>query len=316
VRDDAADLASYRIVIAATAALVIALGVLLIVNGLALHQAYQAGLATCRASGSCGDLQAQLFRKEGTVVQVINLMIAAPLVIGMFLGAPLVARDLEQHTSKLIWTQAVTPRRWFLAKIGWLGLIATITSATIAALVTWWSGPLNALGRQQFWPGQFDIQGIVPAAYALFAFALGVTAGLLARRTVTALGVTVGVFVTFRELITTYLRPRYLPPTTAALPPGPHTAFAAQGNWTLGQRLSIPVSAGGGHGRVLPQQLVDTGCHASHFACLAAAEVRQVFTFQPATRFWAFQGIEAALYLALAAMLVALSMMRLRRVEG
>jgi hypothetical protein len=56
---------------------------------------------------------------------------------------------------------------------GGLGGIALVWSAVIAALVTWWSGPPNALGHQRFWPGQFDIQGLVPAAYAAFAFTLG-----------------------------------------------------------------------------------------------------------------------------------------------
>jgi hypothetical protein len=306
----------YRWVIAALAALVAALAVLLVPDGLALHHAYQAGLAACSAQGNCGNLQTQLFRKEGTVVQVINLMIAAPLVVGMFLGAPLVARDLEQRTSKLIWTQAVTRRHWFLARVGWLGLIAAVASAAIAALVTWWSGPLNALGHQRFWPGQFDIQGIVPAAYALFAFAVGVTAGLLTRRIVTSLAITVTLFVGTREVVTSYLRPRYLPPDTAALLPGPHAGFAAQGNWTLSQQPNIPAHASGDHGHLLPQHLVPAGCHAPHFACLASAGFRQVFTFQPAARFWAFQGIEAALYVALVAGLVALSMTRLRRAEG
>jgi hypothetical protein len=299
--------------ILAAAAILAALAVLLIVNGLALHHAYQAGLAACRAAGTCGGLQQQLFRKEGTIVEIINLTIIAPAIIGMFLGAPLVARDLEQHTSKLIWTQAITRRRWLLAKLGWLGLAAVAWTAAIAALVTWWSGPLNALGHQQFWPGQFDIQGIVPAAYSLFAFTLGAAAGMLTRRTVIALGITLAAFTGTRVVITTYLRPRYLPPATAALLPGPHTAYDVAGSWTLGQQPNV--RAGTGHGHVMPH-LSQAGCHLTHFACMAAAGIRQVFTFQPATRYWTFQGIETALYLILAAALVAAALTSLRHADG
>jgi hypothetical protein len=304
-----------RVAIGVAAAVLAGLTVLLVANGLTVHHAYQAGLAACRASGTCGGLQKQLFGKEGIIIEIINLTIIAPAIIGMFLGAPLVARDLEQHTSKLIWTQAITRRRWFLTKLGWLGLVATAWSAAIAALVTWWSAPLNALGHQRLWPGQFDIQGIAPAAYSVFAFALGVTAGLLVRRTVPALGITIAGFTATRFLVTTYLRPRYLPPATAALKPGPHPAYRAQGNWTLSQRPNIQVGAARGHGHVMPH-LSHASCHLTHLACLAAAGVRQIFTFQPAGCYWTLQGIETAIYLVLAAGLVAASIVTLRRAEG
>ena len=85
-----------RLAIAAAAAILAALAILLVVNGLALHHAYQVGLATCRGPGTCGDLQKHLFRREGTVVQIINLTVAAPAIIGMFLGAPLAARETSR----------------------------------------------------------------------------------------------------------------------------------------------------------------------------------------------------------------------------
>jgi len=304
-----------RVAIAAAAALLAAFAVVIVANGLHLHHAYQAGLASCNASGTCADLQKELFHKEGTVVALINLTIIGPGIVGAFLGAPLVAREMEQHTNKLIWTQAVTRRRWFLTRAAWLGLAAVLWSGAIAALVTWWSGPLNALGHQRFWPGQFDIQGVVPAAYALFAFALGVTAGVLARRTVIALGVAIAGFVGIRLLVTTYVRPRFLPPATAALKPGPHSAYAKQGNWTLGTRPNIQGRAVQGHGHAVPH-LSHAACHLSHFACLAAAGVRQVFTYQPISRYWTFQGIESGIFLALAAALIFISLLSLRRVEG
>jgi hypothetical protein len=41
--------------------------------------------------------------------------------------------------------------------------------------------------------------------------------------------------------------------------------------------------------------------------CMEAAGYRQFMTFQPADRYWAFQGIEACLFLVLAAALMAVT---------
>ena len=131
-----------------------------------------------------------------------------------------------------------------------------------------------------------------------------------------ALGITIAAFTATRMLVTSYLRPRYLTPATAALKPGRHRVYDTQANWTLSQRPNIQMHAVKGHGHVVPHHLTHASCHLSHFACLAAAGVRQIFTFQPATHYWIFQGIEAALYLILAAALLAVSVTRLARVEG
>ena len=105
-------------------------------------------------------------------------------------------------------------------------------------------------------------------------------------------------------------------PATAALKPGRHRVYDTQANWTLSQRPNIQMHAVKGHGHVVPHHLTHASCHLSRFACLAAAGVRQIFTFQPATHYWIFQGIEAALYLILAAALIAVSVTRLARVDG
>jgi hypothetical protein len=45
----------------------------------------------------------------------------------------------------------------------------------------------------------------------------------------------------------------------------------------------------------------------SVFACLASHGYHQVDVYQPASRFWAFQGIESAIFLGLAAALLAVT---------
>ena len=51
-------------------------------------------------------------------------------------------------------------------------------------MVTWWSGPYNALTADAFEVNRFDVTDIVPVGYAIFAMALGICAGALLRRSV------------------------------------------------------------------------------------------------------------------------------------
>jgi hypothetical protein len=305
-----------RLAVAVAVIALVAFAILIVIDGLHLHHAYDLGLAHCRAAGGCSDLQTQLFRHQGTVIEVVNLTVLAPALIGMFLGAPLVAHEFEHSTNKMLWTQGITRRRWLLTKLGWLGLLAALWSAAVTMLVTWWSGPLNALGKQRFWPGQFDIQGLVPVAYALFALALATIAGALTRRTLVAVGVAIGGFAGARLLIRDYVRERYLPAVTAPLRPGPHAAYGARGNWTLNVRTNlVSRAAAHGHGHGV-SQLTHGGCRLSHLACLAATGVRQLFTYQPAGRYWTFQAIEALLFLAMAGALAMAALAAVQRLDG
>ncbi len=94
---------------------------------------------------------------------LVTLTLVVPCLLGVFWGGPLVARELETGTSQFAWMQSVTRRHWLAVKAGWILLAAAAWGGAVAALVTWWSGPENALKQQNFDAGQFDIQGIVPA---------------------------------------------------------------------------------------------------------------------------------------------------------
>jgi len=47
--------------------------------------------------------------------------------------------------------------------------------------------------------------------------------------------------------------------------------------------------------------------------CLTSAHIRQFITYQPASRYWDFQGIETGLYILLAAALIAVTITIIRR---
>ena len=105
-----------------------------------------------------------------------GLVLVVPGLIGIFWGAPLLARELESGTYRLAWTQSISWVRWTLCKLGLLGLSAMAVAGLCSLLVTWWSSPLDlAVGTGPF--ASFDVRGVVPAAYAAFAFTLGVAAG-------------------------------------------------------------------------------------------------------------------------------------------
>ena len=105
---------------------------------------------------------------------------AVPLLAGLFWGAPTVAHELETGTNQFAWTQSITRRRWLAVRAGWLLLAAAILAGAVSALVTWWMGPDHALNADAFKVNRFDITGIAPVGYAIFAMALGICAGTAA----------------------------------------------------------------------------------------------------------------------------------------
>ena len=56
----------------------------------------------------------------------IAVLAVAPAVIGIFWGAPLVARELETGTYRLAWNQSVTRGRWLAVKLGFAVLSTAV----------------------------------------------------------------------------------------------------------------------------------------------------------------------------------------------
>ena len=100
---------------------------------------------------------------------------SCPSLIGMFWGAPLIARELETGTFRLAWTQSVSRMRWLLVKLGLVGLASAAVGGLLSLMVTWWYSPIDKVNQGRFGAAAFGLHGFVPAGYALFAFALGAT---------------------------------------------------------------------------------------------------------------------------------------------
>ena len=318
----------YRVSAAIAGGILAAFAVLFLINGLHHAAQWHSALASCARAGNCGDLAQTVSLGGGPVYALTVLTLAVPLLLGMFWGGPAVARERESATVQFAWTQSVTRRRWLSAKVGWLLLAGAVFGGAVAGIVTWWYAPLDALNQNQFTQGSFDIQGIVPIGYALFAVALGIAAGALIGRSLPALAVTGGVFVAVRLAVTYWVRVHYLPAVTTIYAVTrnftPKGAFwqLAQGVVLPGGKLTTNVIVGPGtiqtgfHGPGLPaacQALLGPGQMSSTLTCLARLGYRSFVTYQPGYRFWPFQFIETGIFVALAAALIAVTFFVVRR---
>lgn len=294
--------------------------VLLLWTGHGMVAAYHHdGVAACAAqpvpADACWPLTGAFtdrFARLGTLASWLNFL---PLLLGLLLAAPFVL-ELEQGTHRLAWTQSVTRGRWLATKLGLLAAAAAAAPLALVALMTWWRGPLDAL-QGRFDPNAFDFEGAVPVAYTVFALALVLAVGTLLRRTVPAVGITFAAFLGLRLGIEGKLRPHYLAPVTASwdpTQPGPRAALSRlnAGDWVLSNgfvdRARRPLTDGDLTVRSCFNLANGAGGDKGAAAtCLHAHGILNAIVYQPAHRFWLFQGIEAAIFLGLTAALLALT---------
>lgn len=311
-----------------------ALAAVLVPVGLAMHHSFtHSGLAACLAglgtgqlipnnTSACDNLSQQFHTQYGGLTNVGILLVLLPLLVGLFFGAPLVVREAEHGTHRLVWTQGVSRLRWALVKIGLIGT-ATICLAVVYALgVGWWMAPLDAVGPGRLASPDFDVQGIAPIGYTLFALALGIFAGTIWRKMLPAMAATLAGFVIVRVAIDILARPHYQAPQTLT--------FSVQSQLTTNPNAGDWIYAQGvrdATGRlVLPNDYISCPPPGTTTAngvdalteCLKESGLGPGATnwqqFQPADRFWVFQGIETGIFVALAALLLYLAIRRIRRI--
>ena len=316
----------YRAQFAVGTAILAALCLLLVLTGLQLISRYHAIVAQCASGINNGQNGVNcstgggLFSGGPTVGFTSLILLATPVLAGLFLGAPMVAAEFEGGTTQFAWVQGITRARWLAVKAGWLLLAAAAWGAGVAALTTWWASPTNAEHGSEFYPGRFDVLYLVPVAYAVFAMALGICAGALIRRTVPAMAVTLGGFIAARLAVTLWLRPHYLSAVTAVRSL-PAQARLTGSYWLLSQGTRNPAGQLMGAPQNQPAAF-GVGVSSLPKACAGLAKptggltsscraaltgFRSFVTYQPASRFWPFQGIETGIFVVLAAILLAVA---------
>jgi hypothetical protein len=236
------------------------------------------------AISRCAQAARDFYDDYQNVVFAGLLLLILPMLAGMFWGAPLVAREIEHGTHRLVWTQGTSRLRWAATKIGLVSIGVLALTATYAAMLTWWITPVIQTSGQRFDFIFFDIHGIVVFGYTMFALALGIFAGAVTGRLLPAMATTVVGFVAVRLVVMLAARDHYLPTETTSV--GDIGLAAGIGNeqWNLL------------HGDWIRSRNfeVAAGCPADLRDCV------EVLTLHPASQFWAFQAIETAIFAALA----------------
>jgi hypothetical protein len=304
----------HRMQIALGAGLLAAIGLIAAASGFGIRAAYdRQELASCLppAARSGCDIVVRHFQSEYSgEVLVARYLVFLPVLIALFVGAPLLARELEHGTYRLAWTQGVTRRRWLLSQTLLLALATAAGALVLSAIVMWWRHPFDTLdGRMT--PSRFEIEGLVVPAYAVFALAVGVLAGALLKRTVPAMSAALLAFVAARLAVGHFLRPHYVAAehdTATGLTPSTHAH-----DWVLSNSLVDAV------GRQISAARENLAIVHAQQARIDAQEYllslgwRRAVSFQPSDRFWTFQAIEAGIFLALAAALVVVTLRLVQR---
>jgi hypothetical protein len=318
----------HRIALAGVAVFLGALAVWLWTAGLQLRHAFAAA-AACHPSSSnaCQNLIVT-FQSTNVILKGGFLLQPLPALIGAFVGAPMLAREIETGTFRYAWTQGFGRRRWAVAKLVLVGVAVAAFAGAFSVLVSWYYQPYLATGNGTVFsspsplsPGLFDLRGVAFAAWTLAAFAIGALAGMLIRRVVPAIAATLAAYTGLALLAGNVLRQHYLTPLAAKGSNLPGSAWITSEWWTRGGTFAF----GGRPPVVLLQQLCPSSFRSgpggrvgvsgsfSPTTCLVQHGYTQWSDYQPASHYWPFQWIEGGWLLALSVLLIAVTVWLVRR---
>ena len=207
----------HRTALAWLGVLVLGLGTVMVVAGIRLHRIYAAELRHGCLGASAWSTVCRPLQTPFTVGWAINYSDqvllatqAVPVIIGVFLGAPLLAREYTAGTVRFAWTQGIGRIRWAAATLGLLGGAVAVAGFVLGLLTQWSVQPIAVQAPRyasRWEPGFFDNTALTAATAALLVFAIGVLAGTLIRRVVPAMAVTAVCVITAANL--TYDRLHY-----------------------------------------------------------------------------------------------------------
>ena len=279
------------------------------------------GLDGCRVvdEGRCTTAGMNAFASEfNPYVSVIPLvLLCLPMLVGMFAGAPLFAREFEQGTNVFVLSQSVGRARWLRVKLLVSGVPVILAMLALGLVGTWSLRPLSHVAHGRIMTPGFETQGLVVAAYTGVAIAIGAAVGILARNTVVAMAATIGLYVILLLTVGGMARGAFLQPQEQRGTVAEGAAIGAAGGrsvvpddaWRVG---SSYYDARGTEVAFDPSSCrrtdndIETCLHRQGITSLSA-------TFHPDSQFWSLQYIETAIFIALAGVLLVTGAWALRR---
>jgi ABC-type transport system involved in multi-copper enzyme maturation permease subunit len=302
----------HRAALAGVAVFLGALAVYLLLTGLQIHHSYA---TACHPASSLACNITFTGRYAVTVNVVRAFLQAAPALIGAFVGAPVLARELETGTFRFAWTQGIGRRRWTLGKLVLLAVVVAAAAAAFSMLFSWYLRPFSAAGYAiPFATDIFDLREVAFAAWTLAAFAIGALAGMLIRRVVPAIAATLAVYAGLALTTALYLRQHYMTPLLTSKLNLPGSAWIVSQWYTKGGKFAFPARGSqivGAVSRLCPPRIGTSGV--SPAQCLTQHGYTQWASYQPGSRFWPFQWIEGGWLLALSVLLLAATVWLVRR---
>ncbi|MEW2117429.1 ABC transporter permease [Streptomyces sp. NPDC005474] len=243
-------------------------------------------------------------RWDAIVVLAGSMIALAPVLIATWAGGSLIGRALEDGTARLAWAQSVSPTRWLAAQLAVPAVLITagMLPLTLLHRMMWTAHPELRPGSGNWFDSRiFDANGIVATVASLFGLAFGVLVGMVARRSMTGLGVSLGAtgfgLGEFRSLVP-YLWPAETRKVTV----------------DFSGSLGMPVGEGSytATGARLPDVLcgAEPSCVARHHI------VGEYRDYHPAAHFWPLQLVETGVLLTLAALAALTAFALLRRRTG
>lgn len=320
----------HRIALAGVVVILGALAVWLWVAGTTVHHDYAAA-TTCHpaSSATCQELVGTFNSTWDSVSIPAVLLQIVPALIGAFVGAPVLARELETGTFRFAWTQGFGRWRWALAKLVVLAVALAAAGWAFSLVLSWCYQPFSGADNQDLGlygnsplVGLFSLREVTLPAWTVAAFAVSALAGMLIRRTVPAIVATLAVYAGLAIATVALLREHYLAPLVTSNPDVPGSGWIIGQWWTKDGRFAF---AGNPPVNVLNQfcNFAAAGPGGKQgggpsmgelFAqCLAPHGYTQWTSYQPDSRFWPFQWIEGGWLLALSALLIAATIWLVRR---
>jgi hypothetical protein len=268
-----------------------ALAVYAIVLGLQMRDSFsQSNLATCLAHSLGAGCQNSVVTFDNRFGSLVNIgfwavLLLLPGLIGAVVGATVLGPEMERGTWRLAWSQTVPRTRWLTIQLAVVSVGLIVLGAAMTLVITWYRAPMDRL-TGHFVHNAYDYEGLVFTAYILFAFGLAVLFGQLLGRTIPAMLSALVPWVAIRIVVEFVLRPHFMTPLA-------YTDHCT-GNCFGNAIVNVPPATG--H---LGDLLVGTGGTGS--------------TYQPASRFWEFQSIEAGIFVALTLLALGAAVWLLRR---